>query len=99
MRKGSVEFQALQGGGACGNVRYRLSSEPIYVHCCHCRSCQRESGSALALNAMIESDKVELLSVARWKLCRHLLTAARIKRFFVAPPAKSRCGAIMLWRQ
>jgi hypothetical protein len=42
-------------------VRYRLSTNPLFVHCCHCRWCQRETGSAFALNAMIESERVELL--------------------------------------
>jgi hypothetical protein len=42
-------------------VRYRITSAPLFVHCCHCRWCQRESGSAFALNAMIEADRVELL--------------------------------------
>ena len=51
-----------EGGCACGEVRYRLASEPIVVHCCHCRWCQRESGAAFALNAVIEADRVELVS-------------------------------------
>ncbi|HEX6121372.1 MAG TPA: GFA family protein, partial [Dongiaceae bacterium] len=34
---------------------------PLFVHCCHCRWCQRETGSAFVLNAMIEADRVELL--------------------------------------
>jgi hypothetical protein len=51
----------LIGGCACGNVRYQLSSEPMYVHCCHCRSCQRETGAAYALNAIIEADRVNIL--------------------------------------
>ena len=49
---------ALDGGCTCGHVRYRLASAPLVVHCCHCRWCQRESGAAFALNAMIESDRV-----------------------------------------
>ena len=51
-----------EGGCTCRAVRYRLLSSPLFVHCCHCRWCQRESGSAFALNAMIEADRVELLS-------------------------------------
>jgi hypothetical protein len=51
----------LEGGCACGKVRYRLRAEPIFVHCCHCRQCQKLSGSAFAINAMIEADRVELL--------------------------------------
>jgi hypothetical protein len=48
------------GGCTCGEIRYRLLSQPIVVHCCHCRWCQRESGSAFAVNAVIEGDRVEL---------------------------------------
>lgn len=50
----------LEGGCTCRQVRYRLTSRPLFVHCCHCRWCQRESGSAFALNAMIETDRVQL---------------------------------------
>jgi hypothetical protein len=52
---------SLEGGCDCGGVRFRMTSMPIFVHCCHCRWCQRESGSAFALNAMIEADRVVLL--------------------------------------
>lgn len=52
----------LEGGCTCRAVRFRMTGRPLFVHCCHCRWCQRESGSAFALNAMIEADRVELLS-------------------------------------
>jgi len=51
-----------EGGCTCRQVRYRMTSRPLFVHCCHCRWCQRETGAAFALNAMIEADRVELLS-------------------------------------
>ena len=51
----------LPGGCDCRAVRYQMTSSPLFVHCCHCRWCQRETGSAFALNAMIESDRVVLL--------------------------------------
>ncbi len=54
----------MEGGCACRAVRYRLASRPLFVNCCHCRWCQRETGSAFAINAMIEADRVELLSGA-----------------------------------
>jgi GNAT superfamily N-acetyltransferase len=54
----------LEGGCDCRRVRYRLDAAPLVVHCCHCRWCQRESGAAFALNAMIESDRVTELGVA-----------------------------------
>ena len=50
------------GGCACRAVRYRMLKRPLIVHCCHCSWCQRESGSAFALNALIESDEFVLLS-------------------------------------
>jgi len=45
-------------------VRYRLASAPLFVHCCHCRDCQRQTGSAFALNALIETGRIELMSGA-----------------------------------
>ena len=56
------ESTDLEGGCTCRSVRYRLASAPLFVHCCHCRWCQRETGSAFALNAMIEADRVALLA-------------------------------------
>jgi hypothetical protein len=53
-----------EGGCACGAVRYRLTSEPLFVHCCHCSNCQRQTGSAFVINLMIETDRVELLTGA-----------------------------------
>lgn len=50
-----------RGGCTCGEIRFEVTSKPLFVHCCHCRWCQRETGSAFALNAMIEADRVHLL--------------------------------------
>ena len=55
------DFSA-EGGCACGSVRFRLEARPLFVHCCHCRWCQRETGASFALNAMIETDRVTLLA-------------------------------------
>lgn len=52
---------SMEGGCTCGAVRYRMTSKPMFVHCCHCRWCQRETGASFALNAMIEADRVVLL--------------------------------------
>ena len=51
-----------EGGCACGEVRYRLASDPLIVHCCHCLNCQRQTGSAFVINLVIETDRVELLA-------------------------------------
>jgi len=51
-----------EGGCSCGEVRYRLTDEPLFVHCCHCLNCQRQTGSAFVINLLIESDRVEVVS-------------------------------------
>ena len=51
-----------EGGCACGSVRYRLTDEPLFMHCCHCLNCQRQTGSAFVINVLIETDRVELLA-------------------------------------
>ena len=55
------ESATFEGGCTCRTVRYRMTSRPLFVNCCHCTWCQRETGSAFAINAMIEADRVELL--------------------------------------
>ena len=55
-------MSAREGGCSCGAVRYRLASEPMFVHCCHCLNCQRQTGSAFVINLLIEADRVELLA-------------------------------------
>jgi hypothetical protein len=54
--------RAREGGCSCGAVRYRLTSEPLFTHCCHCLNCQRQTGSAFVINLLIETDRVELLA-------------------------------------
>lgn len=51
----------LDGGCACGKVRYRLHTPPMFVNCCHCTDCQRQTGSAFVINALTETDRIELL--------------------------------------
>ncbi len=54
----------IDGGCTCRAVRYRMTTRPMFVHCCHCTWCQRETGTAFALNALIEAERVELLAGA-----------------------------------
>jgi len=49
-----------EGGCSCGAVRYRLTSDPLFVHCCHCLNCQRQTGGAFVVNVLIEADRVEV---------------------------------------
>lgn len=56
--------QPLSGGCACGGVRYQMQTPPMFVHCCHCRDCQRQTGSAFVLNALIETERIQLTAGA-----------------------------------
>lgn len=53
-----------EGGCACGAVRYRLTAEPLFVNCCHCLNCQRQTGTAFAVNLLIEDSELELAGTA-----------------------------------
>jgi hypothetical protein len=57
----SIESTFFDGGCTCRCLRYRMTTRPLFVHCCHCRWCQRETGASFALNALIEADRVQLL--------------------------------------
>ncbi len=56
----SETFTPAEGGCTCGEVRYRALSMPLIVHACHCRWCQRQTGAPHALNAVFESDRIEV---------------------------------------
>lgn len=58
----TTDGTTFEGVCTCRSVRYRLTSRPLSVHCCHCRWCQRETGSAFVLNTLIEADRVVLLA-------------------------------------
>jgi hypothetical protein len=57
-----TDESAYDGRCTCGEVRYRMTASPMFVHACHCTECQRLTGSAFALNALIEADRVETMS-------------------------------------
>jgi hypothetical protein len=56
----STTGDELTGGCACGAIRYRMTTGPMFVHCCHCLDCQRQTGSAFVINALIETTRLEL---------------------------------------
>jgi hypothetical protein len=53
------DFMDLEGGCACGAIRYKLTGDPLIVHACHCRDCQRLTGSAFVTNIWIEKELVK----------------------------------------
>jgi hypothetical protein len=59
-----IAWPPADGGCACGALRYRITREPMFVHCCHCTRCQRETGSPFAHHAMVEFSTMALLAGA-----------------------------------
>ena len=58
---GNHTAKKMEGGCSCGAVRYRLLAAPIRVHCCHCTNCQKQTGSAFVINAIIETAAIKKL--------------------------------------
>jgi hypothetical protein len=54
--------ETFEGGCSCGAVRYKLTSRPLITHCCHCLDCQKQTGGAFAINALIEDSRIERLT-------------------------------------
>lgn len=59
-----MTHSTMTGRCTCGAVRFELLDRPIVVHCCHCTWCQRESGSAFAVNALMAASEVRLIQGA-----------------------------------
>ena len=85
----------LEGGCDCGAVRYRIETAPMFVHCCHCRWCQRESGASFALNAISK-----VIALLHWASNRsswiRLLAADMDSGLVDARPVELHCGVITL---
>src|SRR5262249_50652493 len=82
----------MEGGWTCRQVRYRLLGRPLIVHACHCGWCQRETGTAHALNALYEAIVSSTLRVSR-KLSRHRRRAAKVRRSLAVQAVGLQFGA------
>jgi hypothetical protein len=81
----SNQSEQFEGGCDCRAVRYRMTSRPMIVHCCHCRWCQRESGALFALNAisdqgLFSARTTGLIALDRGRLIRFCAVFMRILR-------------------
>lgn len=88
-------FPAITGGCHCAAVRYRILTAPLFCYACHCIDCQKDTGSAFALHAVIEAFNIKVISETRPKLLTLIQDPSK-------PQAKSRhslcpkCGTV-LW--
>jgi len=57
-------METFDGQCFCGKVRYRMQGRPMFIHCCHCRDCQQQAGSAFVINGLIEAARIELVDGA-----------------------------------
>lgn len=57
-----INSEIFEGSCSCSKLQFRLNAEPLIVHACHCRQCQRITGSAFVMNALIKKDEVERLT-------------------------------------
>ena len=53
--------EAREGGCQCGRVRYRFEGEPISLAVCHCKECQRQTGSAFGMSLTVREKDFQLL--------------------------------------
>jgi hypothetical protein len=53
MNDAVIDDPARSGGCLCGHVRYRFIGDPLMVAVCHCRHCQKQSGSAFSLVCVV----------------------------------------------
>ncbi|AJE45621.1 GFA family protein [Celeribacter indicus] len=54
----------MRGSCTCGEIVFEVTAPPLIVHCCHCTWCQRETGSAFAVNCYVESSEISMVSGA-----------------------------------
>ena len=85
----------VQGGCACGAVRYELTAAPLTLFACHCRDCQTMTGSAFSLGMPIMPDALRITQGALKSWTRTAGSGRRIPqyvcgdcgtRIYTAPP-------------
>jgi len=60
---------AYTGGCACGDIRYEISGEPIFMNHCQCRDCQRKSGTGHGSYLTFPREGVKLEGeAAQWNI-------------------------------
>ena len=47
----------IAGGCLCGKVRYTSTSDPVFAGVCHCRNCQKQSGTAFSVVVAVPADQ------------------------------------------
>ena len=58
--------QKISGGCACGAIHYECNADPVVMLNCHCRDCQRASGSAYAAVVVVPKSAVQMRGEPRY---------------------------------
>jgi hypothetical protein len=82
-----------EGGCLCGAVRYRVKNAPFRTSVCHCRSCQRRTGSAFGVGVYFRKDDFELLRGALASYPHRSDETGRWLRMEFCP----KCGSTVTW--
>jgi hypothetical protein len=83
-----------EGGCVCGNVRYRATGEPILATVCHCKFCQKRTGSAFSQPVVFKAEQVEFSGGQRTTYEHHSDESHRWLRMELCP----HCGTTVAWR-
>ena len=57
---------SIAGGCLCGACRYETDAEPINVRACHCRACQKATGSPFYARVLVPLDGLRVSGPIRW---------------------------------
>lgn len=81
------------GGCACGALRYDVAGEPRLMAACHCKACQRRTGSAHGVGCFFKADDVQVVS-GDYATYRRTADSGRVVTFRFCPE----CGTTVMWK-
>ena len=80
----------LRGRCVCGAIRYEISREPLRVYACHCKDCQRFTGSAFAIGVVVPSEAFQLTGPETRLVPNGITEGGRLKRLSACPECGTR---------
>jgi hypothetical protein len=90
------QSDTITGGCMCGSVRYEVNGEPAGSRVCHCRDCQRSTGSAFSSNLVVRDDTFRITAGEPSVFEKESDRGNTVQRFFCrdcSSPIYGRAGA------